>query len=67
MLGKTLIWQSVYRNIKKNEDFFNVAKYTTICFVSQSIVKKGSNYEAIGHLIMNGVTKKVILPFSVIK
>ena len=43
----------------KNEDFFNVAKYTTICFVSQSIVKKGSNYEAIGHLIMNGVTKKV--------
>ena len=22
MLGKTLIWQSVYRNIKKNEDFF---------------------------------------------
>ena len=51
----------------KNEDFFNVAKYTTICFVSQSIVKKGSNYEAIGHLIMNGVTKKVILPFSVTK
>lgn len=51
----------------KNDDFFDVTKYTTICFVSESIVKKGEKYEAVGKLTMHGVTKTVTLPFSVIK
>lgn len=51
----------------KNEDFFYVEKYLTICFVSKSITKKGDAYEAIGELTMHGVTKTVTIPFLVVK
>lgn len=51
----------------KSDDFFDVTKYTTICFVSESIVKKGDKYETVGKLTMHGVTKTVTLPFSVEK
>ncbi len=49
----------------KNEDFFDVTKYTTICFVSESVVKKGNTYEVTGKLTMRGVTKTATIPFTV--
>ncbi len=48
----------------RNEDFFNVSKFPTICFVSESIVKTQAGYAVSGNLNLHGVTKKVIVPFS---
>ena len=45
-------------------DFFDVAKFTTISFVSETISKIGDHYEANGKLTMHGVTKEVVLPFT---
>ncbi len=49
----------------KNEDFFNVSKYSEICFVSSNIIKDDSNYKAIGKLTILGVSKEVSIPFEV--
>ncbi len=49
----------------KNEDFFDVASYTTISFVSESIVKKGDTYQATGKLTMRGATNTEIIYFKV--
>lgn len=48
----------------KNEDFFNTAKYPTICFESTEIKKGDNGFIAIGKLTMHGVTKEVQIPFS---
>lgn len=48
----------------KNEDFFDVAKYPTIDFVSNSISVEGDRYVAHGQLTMHGVTKDVSIPFE---
>ena len=48
----------------RNEDFFDVDKYSTICFVSTSISQKGSGFVTKGQLTMHGVTKEVSIPFT---
>src|SRR5688500_15954761 len=49
----------------KSADFFNVAEYPTITFVSSSVTKSGaSSYSATGDLTMHGVTKPVTLAFT---
>ena len=46
----------------KSADFFNVAKFPTIAFVSSSVTKSSStSYSVTGNLTMHGVTKPVTL------
>lgn len=58
------------RNTKRDEhlrspDFFDVAKYPTITFVSKQVEKvSDEKYKVIGDLTMHGVTKKVTLDVS---
>lgn len=49
----------------KNEDFFNVSKYSVISFKSKEIIKKDNQYIAKGELTMLGVTKSIEIPFTV--
>lgn len=48
----------------RNEDFFDVEKYTDICFASTSISKTSKGYTTKGQLTMHGVTKDVEIPFT---
>lgn len=48
----------------RKEDFFEVATYPNICFVSSKVQKKGSGYSVEGKLTMHGVTKTVKIPFD---
>jgi len=48
----------------RNEDFFEVDTYPTICFKSTSIVKAANGYVAKGKLTMHGVTKTVSVPLT---
>jgi polyisoprenoid-binding protein YceI len=46
----------------KSPDFFDVAKYPTLTFVSTSVAAAGTNkYKVTGNLTLNGVTKPVVL------
>lgn len=45
----------------KSPDFFDVAKFPTITFVSKSVTRTGNNYTVVGDLTMHGVTKPVTL------
>jgi polyisoprenoid-binding protein YceI len=46
----------------KSADFFNVAKYPTIAFVSSSVTKSNAtSYSVTGNLTMHGVAKPVTL------
>ena len=45
----------------KSPDFFDVAKYPTMTFVSKSVAKSGDGYAITGDLTMHGVTKQVVL------
>jgi polyisoprenoid-binding protein YceI len=46
----------------KSADFFDVAKFPTITFVSKEVVKSGDDsYEVVGDLTIHGVTKTVDL------
>ncbi|HVJ09147.1 MAG TPA: YceI family protein [Acidisarcina sp.] len=45
----------------KSADFFDVAKYPDMTFVSKQLVKKDGKLELIGDLTMHGVTKSVTL------
>ncbi len=49
----------------RSPDFFDVAKYPEITFVSKSIRKRGSSYIAAGDLTIHGVTKMVSIKFKV--
>ena len=40
----------------KNEDFFSVTEYTTVCFQSSSITKSKSSYLTKGELTLHGAT-----------
>jgi polyisoprenoid-binding protein YceI len=51
-------------NHLKNDDFFEVEKYPTICFKSTQVTKEGANFIATGLLTMHGVTKTVSIPFT---
>jgi polyisoprenoid-binding protein YceI len=48
----------------KTADFFDVAKYPEIRFVSSQIEKTGDGFIAHGALTMRGVTKQIALPFK---
>ena len=45
-------------------DFFDVEKYTTICFTSTSVSKTEDGYKTTGELTIHGVTKTVEIPFT---
>lgn len=45
----------------KSPDFFDVAKYPTMHFVSTKIVNNNGNWQVYGNLTMHGVTKPVVL------
>jgi len=51
-------------NHLRSADFFDVAKYPTICFTSSAITKTPTGYLAKGMLTLHGVTREVLLPFS---
>ena len=48
----------------KSAQWFDAAKYPTINFVSSSITKTATGYEAKGMLSMHGVDKEITLPFT---
>jgi polyisoprenoid-binding protein YceI len=49
----------------RSDDFFNVAEYPTITFVSTSVTRSSATaYSATGNLTMHGVTKPVTLAFT---
>lgn len=59
---------SINTNIKKRDDhlrsadFFDVAKYPTMTFVSKKVVKAGNDMlKVTGDLTLHGVTKEVVL------
>lgn len=59
---------SINTNVQKRDehlrsaDFFNVAKYPTMTFVSQKIAKAGKDkLKVTGDLTLHGVTKQVVL------
>lgn len=45
----------------KSPDFFNVAKYPTMTFVSKKVARAGNKLKVTGLLTMHGVTKEVVL------
>ncbi|MEL7529883.1 MAG: YceI family protein [Bacteroidota bacterium] len=47
------------------EEYFDVAKYPSISFVSSSISKNGSGYQAKGTLSIKGKSKEINVPFTV--
>jgi polyisoprenoid-binding protein YceI len=50
----------------RNEDFFNVAKFPKLTFVSTSVKKTGDNaFEVTGNLNVLGVDRMVVLPVTV--
>ena len=48
----------------REEEFFNMAKYPTIRFVSTSVKKKGNSYTVTGNITLKGTTKKISFDFS---
>ena len=48
----------------RNEDFFYVEKYPTICFESKAVTKTKSGYSTKGTLTMLGMTKEVNIVFT---
>lgn len=48
----------------RNEDFFEVDKYPTICYTSQSIQRTVDGFVSKGVMDMHGVKKSVEIPFT---
>lgn len=51
----------------KNEDFFEIEKWSTINFRSLQITEQDSVYSVTGNLTIKDVTKQVVVPFSIIE
>ena len=51
----------------RSSNFFDVATYPTMTFVSESIARSGPDYVANGTLTMKGVSKEIELPFRVVE
>jgi polyisoprenoid-binding protein YceI len=49
----------------RTADFFEVAKYPEMTFNSTKVERKGKGYILIGDLTLKGVTKQVVLPFTI--
>lgn len=50
----------------RNEDFFGVETYPTICFKSSKIVESQRGYIVTGTLSMHGISKTIEIPFTYI-
>lgn len=48
----------------KNEDFFNVTQFPTICFKATTAKAVENGFEVTGNLTMHGVTKTVSIVFN---
>ncbi|MFM6849993.1 MAG: YceI family protein [Terrabacter sp.] len=48
----------------KTPDFFDVANYPQITFVSTNVERDGSEWAITGDLTINGVTKSITVPFE---
>jgi polyisoprenoid-binding protein YceI len=51
----------------KSDEWFDVAKYPQIHFISQKIVKAGNSYQVTGDLEIHGVKKPATIPFTFIR
>jgi polyisoprenoid-binding protein YceI len=49
----------------RTADFFEVAKYPEMTFKSTKVERKGKSYVLTGDLTIKGVTKQVLLPFTI--
>lgn len=52
-------------NHLRTADFFEVAKYPEMTFKSTMVERKGKSYVLTGDLTLKGVTKQVVLPFTI--
>lgn len=50
----------------RNEDFFHVVQFPSICFTSKLVSKMSNGYLATGTLTMLGITKEVQIPFTIV-
>ena len=50
----------------KKKDFFDVATYPTICFLSTYVSKENDQYIVTGKLTMKGITKEISIPLNFI-
>jgi polyisoprenoid-binding protein YceI len=48
----------------KTPDFFDIANYPQITFVSTNVERDGAEWDITGDLTINGVTKSVTVPFE---
>ncbi|HEY4147662.1 MAG TPA: YceI family protein [Chitinophagaceae bacterium] len=48
----------------KSDEWFDVAKYPVIKYVSKKIVKTATGYQVTGDMNMHGVKKEMVIPFS---
>jgi len=48
----------------KSDEWFDVAKYPTIHFVSQKVAKTATSYQVTGDLEIHGVKKTTTIPFT---
>jgi polyisoprenoid-binding protein YceI len=51
-------------NHAKSDEWFDVAKYPQIHFVSQSITRTAGGYQVTGDLDMHGVKRSITIPFT---
>jgi polyisoprenoid-binding protein YceI len=51
-------------NHLKTPDFFDVAKYPEITFTSKKVTRKGKTLSVTGDFTMRGVTKEIVIPFT---
>ncbi len=50
----------------RSDDFFNAAQDSLITFTSKRIEKKGEGFVAVGDLTIRGVTREIVLPFTIL-
>jgi polyisoprenoid-binding protein YceI len=48
----------------KSDEYFDVAKYPNIKYVSKKIVKTATGYQVTGDMDMHGVKKELAIPFT---
>ncbi len=48
----------------KSDEWFDVAKYPVIKYVSKKIVKTATGYQVTGDMDMHGVKKELVIPFN---